>query len=268
MGLILRTMWGALCVFLVYLDARMIYIGISSIAFQGARLILPWLSDTFVPAYRRGEYELTTPEKKYLWCNTAVSLLHSALSSSASLAVLCLDMSPHPNWIHACSPLAILCLSLSTGYFIYDFYDLVVFRLYLKAPVILFHHVMVAILYLAAIYCCVSVPYLVVLLLVEVSSIFLHLRKLLSLAGFTLRNSRLYARSWQALWFTFAVTRVAVPLAVHMGVYRDRALFPETYQFAMAFLGTALLHVLNVFVLQGCWKAYRKECHKRSSKDA
>ncbi|RHY27127.1 hypothetical protein DYB32_007027 [Aphanomyces invadans] len=138
------------------------------------------------------------------------------MSAALSLAVLAMD--PVHDWVHSCSPLAVICLSLSTGYFIYDFYDMVVGNLYVRAHGILVHHIMVTLCYVLALHYKVAVPYLVVMLLLEINSVWLHARKLLSMVGFTLRN-RVYAMSWHALWLTFYTTRVLLPLAVHVGVY-------------------------------------------------
>ncbi|KAF0693677.1 Aste57867_15380 [Aphanomyces stellatus] len=253
----LGAAWVGLCAGLSWLDIQLAYVGIFSLVFLAVRtLLVPALSTAFAADYRDGKGLLATTESKLLWCNTAVSLVHSCLSSALSLAVLAVV--PIHDWVHSCTFMATLCLSLSTGYFIYDFYDMVVGDLHRRAVGILLHHIMVTICYVLSIYYRVGVPYLVVMLLLEINSICLHLRKLMAMVGFTLTD-RVYVVVWQALWLTFYTTRMLLTAGVHFAVFLDRAHFPETFQFATAFTGLTVLHVLNYLVYQGCTKAYRKE---------
>ncbi|KAH9098175.1 hypothetical protein LEN26_016643 [Aphanomyces euteiches] len=248
---------AGLCVFLTYLDAQLGYVALFSAVFFAIRsLVVPYLSSTYVAAYREQKLEFATLENRLLWSNTAVSLIHSCLSSALSVFVL--FFTPIDDWIHSCSTAALICLSLSTGYFIYDFYDMVAGDLWQRAAGILVHHIMVVTCYVAALHYHVAVPFLVVMLLLEINSICLHARKLMSMVGFTMLD-RVYGLAWQALWMTFYTTRVLVPLGVHVGVFLDRDRFPHLMQFITAFLGTSVLHVLNFMVYQGCSKAYSKE---------
>ncbi|ETV67961.1 hypothetical protein, variant [Aphanomyces astaci] len=210
-----------LCAGLVYLNKQLAWIGIFGLLFFVVRTcVVPALSTRYVAWYR----STNDGDAKLLWCNTAVSLVHSGLSAALSITVLAID--PIQDWVHSCSPLAVICLSVSTGYFIYDFYDMVVGALYVRAHGILVHHIMVTTCYVMALHCKVAVPYLVVMLLLEINSIWLHSRKLMSMVGFTLAN-RVYAMTWHALWLSFYTTRVLLPFAVHVGVTLDRHRFPH-----------------------------------------
>ncbi|EQC27643.1 hypothetical protein SDRG_14553 [Saprolegnia diclina VS20] len=236
-------------------------VGLSALVFYGLRIcVVPYASHACVAAFRSD-----APMDRLLWLNTSVSLLHSILSSCVSLAVL----SYHgrvffdADWVLASPDGAILPLAISTGYFLYDFYDLIAYKLWLKAPGILAHHIMVGACYASAIVYGVGQCYLVVMLLLELNSVFLHARKLLSMAGYNMTHA-IYAIAWQGVWVTFVATRGVLPIAVHVAVFADRARFPHLVQYAMAFGGMAILHVLNVLVCQGCWKAYRKDVAAKS----
>ncbi|OQR87412.1 hypothetical protein ACHHYP_08874 [Achlya hypogyna] len=249
----------ALAVFLGAIGAtslvpRLLPVGVSALFFFAVRMgIVPVLS-TAVPAFSSDGFD------QRLWLNTSVSLLHSLVSSCVSLAVL----GYHGrgffaiDWVLSSPEGAAATLCISTGYFLYDFYDLVAYKLWLKAPGILAHHIMVGACYGAAIVYGVGQCYLVVMLLLELNSVFLHARKLLSMAGFTVA-APVYVWSWQGVWITFVLTRAILPIAVHLAVFVDRARFPHVVQFGMAFGGMSILHVLNVLVCQGCAKAYRKD---------
>jgi hypothetical protein len=198
---------------------------------------MPWTSSKFVPAYRNQQMELSTKEKRLLWLNTSVSLLHSCISSLLSLGViLCEPDFLTSSWVTWYKPSAVFTLSVSTGYFIYDFIDLVATSIYAKAPAILVHHVLVGICYIAALFYRVGLPFLVLMLLLEINSVFLHVRKLMSMIGFTVK-SHTYRNAWNALWATFLLTRFFLPVFVHIHLYRHRTEFPhEVYLYMYVFI--------------------------------
>ncbi|OQR94985.1 hypothetical protein THRCLA_08043, partial [Thraustotheca clavata] len=233
------------------LTPRMECVGLFAILFYVIReFIIPRLSSHYVIDFHRQTNEFVALDKRLLWLNTIVSLVHSLTSMWLSLGVILYNGQSffESDWVHADPSGATFALSLSTGYFIYDFYDLVQTKLYVKGPGILAHHIMVGACYLASIFYSVGESYLLVMLLLELNSVFLHGRKLMAMAGFTMASSA-YALAWQGVWVTFVVTRGVLPLAVHYTVYLDRTRFPHVLQFAMAFGGMSVLHVLNFLVM-------------------
>lgn len=165
-------------------------------------------------------------QKQALWSNTAVSLLHSTASSLLACAALALGHSLGGDYVNGASRLEFLTTAVSTGYFAYDLWDYVLHRLYVKAPGIVWHHVVILICYISALVKTVGVPLLSLALLCELHSAFMHLRKLLSMSGVTsTAQSPTLSLVWAAQWVAFAAARTVPHVKVLMLTYSGRELF-------------------------------------------
>ncbi|KAI0223257.1 TLC domain-containing protein 2 [Lamellibrachia satsuma] len=76
-------------------------------------------------------------------------------------------------------------IAFSTGYFLYDFIDIIINKKILKFWEVLIHHVAVGGMFFYNVIQCQCIAYNVVALLAEINTIFLHTRKLLQAAGTT-----------------------------------------------------------------------------------
>ncbi|XP_056297435.1 TLC domain-containing protein 2 [Pseudoliparis swirei] len=130
---------------------------------------------------------LTVPESAcrnaWRWRNISTSFVHSFIT--AMWAVLCFFLHPKmaEDLIETHSVFSHSLVSFSIGYFIYDFLDMVGHQKLSQSWELLFHHIVVITCFGFSVLSCRYVGFAVVALLVEINSVFLHLRQMLRLAG-------------------------------------------------------------------------------------
>ncbi|XP_026228706.1 TLC domain-containing protein 2-like [Anabas testudineus] len=135
---------------------------------------------------------LPTPEPAHLkawkWRNISTSVAHSSLTGA--WAVLCLYLQPQmvEDLISSHSLLSHSLVAVSTGYFIHDFLDMALNQSFKQSWELLLHHSVVISCFGLAVTSRRYVGFAVVSLLVEINSVFLHVRQLLLLSG---RRNRL-----------------------------------------------------------------------------
>jgi len=119
------------------------------------------------------------------WRNTANSMLHSTITGI--WALLCFYWEPRmaKDLISTYSASAHTLVSISVGYFIYDFLDMALHHRKRSSYELMIHHICVILCFGLSELTCHYIGYSVVALLVEVNSIFLHLRQLLIIQGFS-----------------------------------------------------------------------------------
>ncbi|XP_028323139.1 TLC domain-containing protein 2-like [Gouania willdenowi] len=160
---------------------------------------------------------LPTPERALLkawkWRNIGTSLAHSALTGVG--AALCFYLQPQMlnDLISSYSLHSHKLVAVSTGYFIHDFLDLALNQSVRLSWEVLLHHSMVISCFSYAVKSRFHLGFAVVSLLVEINSVFLHIRQLLLLSGRTnrsIRPSRTFTvTSWLNLG-TLLVFRVGI----------------------------------------------------------
>ncbi|KAM9788522.1 TLC domain-containing protein 2-like [Neosynchiropus ocellatus] len=151
-------------------------------------------------------------EKSWKWRNIGTSLLHSSLTGAWT--VLCFYLEPHllENLITSCSLLSQCLVAVSTGYFIYDSVDLALNLPLWRCWDLLLHHSVVMLCFGLALLHRLYLGFAVVSLLVEVNSIFLHVRQLLLLSARANSNPRLTMTFQLTVWLnlaTFLVFRLS-----------------------------------------------------------
>ncbi|XP_053187044.1 TLC domain-containing protein 2-like [Scomber japonicus] len=130
---------------------------------------------------------LPTPEparkKAWRWRNITTSLAHSSLTGA--WAVLCFYLEPKmvEDLISSHSILSNSLVAVSSGYFIHDFVDLILNQSFKRSWEVLFHHSVVLSCFSLAVTSRRYLGFAVVSLLVEINSVFLHIRQLLLLSG-------------------------------------------------------------------------------------
>uniref|UniRef100_UPI0037E8C0A2 TLC domain-containing protein 2-like n=1 Tax=Semicossyphus pulcher TaxID=241346 RepID=UPI0037E8C0A2 len=130
---------------------------------------------------------LPTPEpalkKAWRWRNTITSLAHSSLTGA--WAVLCLYRQPQmiEDLIYSHSLLTHSLVAVSTGYFIHDFLDVGLSQSLKQSWELLLHHSTVISCFSLAVTSRLYLGLAVVSLLIEINSVFLHVRQLLLVSG-------------------------------------------------------------------------------------
>ncbi|TKY74268.1 TLC domain-containing protein 2 [Spatholobus suberectus] len=206
--------------------------------------------------------------KDPLFVNTSVSLLHSLVTSASVIFILFREllnngssgMFDHSQLVENTWPWAFEALSFSCGYFAYDQWDMLRYRLYNGwIPSILVHHLVLLICFTLALYRNVTVNYLILTLICELHSIFLHVRKVRRMVGFRDAKSILVKLEWFLNWVTFFVARSAPHVLITAKLIRDAHKFGKGMELPLALFGMAGMNLLNIGLGIDLFKAFRRE---------
>ncbi|CAO1946722.1 unnamed protein product [Urochloa humidicola] len=211
-----------------------------------------------------------------LFVNTAVSLLHSSLTSASVIFVLVNqwrdkgleNMFEHEelfggSWIGAYSALCFSC-----GYFAYDQLDMLRYRLYSGwIPGILMHHLILLICFTLALNRNVTINYLILSLVCELHSVFLHVRKVRRMAGFRDFNRKVVKLEWVLNWATFVTARVICHILITYKLVTDAHKFGKGIELPLALLGMAGMNLLNIFLGLDLFKAFGRERNQQRHQD-
>ncbi|KAG5036254.1 hypothetical protein JHK87_011164 [Glycine soja] len=207
-------------------------------------------------------------DKDALFVNTSVSLLHSLLTSSSVIFILFREllsngpsgMSDHSQLVEDAWSWAFEALSFSCGYFAYDQWDMLHYRLYNGwIPSILVHHLVLLICFTLALYRNVTINYLILTLICELHSIFLHLRKVRRMAGIRDAKSILVKLEWFLNWVTFFVARSVPHVLITAKLIKDAYKFEKGMELPLALLGMAGMNLLNIGLGIDLLKAFKRE---------
>ncbi|URE26777.1 TLC [Musa troglodytarum] len=229
-----------------------------------------------------------------LFVNTAVSLLHSTVTTTSVTVPLLLMVRNHADkpsdtppcyriiivliligqwmikglgnmfeheqlfggtWLGAYSALCFSC-----GYFAYDQLDMLRYHLYSGwIPGILVHHLILLVCFTLALYRNVTINYLVLSLMCEFHSIFLHMRKVRRMAGFRDAKSRAVKVEWVLNWTTFFVTRLGCHILITYKLISDAPKFGRGIELPLALFGMAGMNLLNIILGRDLYGAYKRE---------
>ncbi|RWR82119.1 TLC domain-containing protein 2 [Cinnamomum micranthum f. kanehirae] len=203
-----------------------------------------WTIQDYSRAYSSG---ITTPLKNVI---EIIECEHSDMAAIVAFSLILIvvnqwmknDLSEifeHAQLFGGTWPGAYSALCFSCGYFAYDQWDMLHYRLYSGwIPSILVHHLILLVCFTLALYRNVTINYLILTLICELHSIFLHVRKVRRMAGVRDAKSTVVKVEWMVNWITFFVARLASHILI-------------TYKTCM--------NLLNVFLGLDLLKAYRRE---------
>ncbi|KAI3464519.1 hypothetical protein Pfo_021182 [Paulownia fortunei] len=209
-----------------------------------------------------------------LFVNTCISLLHSSITSTLVVLILLNQwmrigvnrMFEHAQLVEVAWPLAYQALCFSCGYFAYDQWDMLLYRLYSGwIPSILVHHLVLLVCFTLALYRKVTINYLILTLICELHSIFLHVRKVRRLAGVRDARSKSVKAEWVLNWLTFVFTRLVSHILITIKLVRDAPKFEKGVELPLALFGMAGMNLLNLFLGIDLFNAYRRE--RKTQKD-
>uniref|UniRef100_A0A8V5GUU3 Uncharacterized protein n=1 Tax=Melopsittacus undulatus TaxID=13146 RepID=A0A8V5GUU3_MELUD len=173
---------------------------------------------------------------RWKWRNICTSLAHSVLSGGGALH--------SPSW-----PLSLLTASLIPGYFLEDFVDMLCNQKLHQSWELLFHHSVVSPEYIG---------FALVALLVEINSIFLHLRQILLMAN--LVHTSCYRLNSILNLGTYMVFRIATLAWMSRWLFLNRESVPlATYSIGTA--GMAIMTPMNVILF---YRLLRRDFFKSS----
>lgn len=243
-----------MCAVMLFTDPRLWVVVASSLCFSVVRVMVVPMVSAKVKAF-----PAMSTFGQLLFSNTAVSMLHSALSSLLAATALLTSHSLNGDYVNTVTRGEFLATAVSTGYFAYDLWDYMLNGLYAKSPGIIVHHVVVLICYISALIKTTGVPLLSLALVCELHSVFMHARKLLVMSSFSVQHSPLLRWVWRAQWTCFAVARFLPHVIVAVLTFQARDHFGQQLHFGMAFGGIIFINLLNAQLIFDVYKAYRKD---------
>ena len=124
-----------------------------------------------------------SPQQRWKWRNIAVSFTHSTMTGVGAPLAFYLHPDMCEDMIHAYNTFTHALIGFSIGYFCYDFVDMALYNWGKRSTYeLLFHHTCVIGCFGIAAHTRMFFPYASLALMVEINSIFLHLRQLLLIA--------------------------------------------------------------------------------------
>ncbi|KAM4742499.1 TLC domain-containing protein 2 [Anableps anableps] len=196
------------------------------------------------------------------WRNISTSFVHSFIT--AVWAVLCFFRHPQmaEDLIETHSVFSHALVSFSIGYFIYDFLDMVCNQKLSQSWELLFHHIVVITCFGLSVVSCRYVGFAVVALLVEINSVFLHLRQILRMASMAV--STLYRVNSIINLGTYVVFRINTLAWMTRWLVLNRDKIP-LLAYTLGSVGMAIMTVMNIILF--C-RLLRSDFLKSSTREA
>ncbi|KAF4528449.1 hypothetical protein B566_EDAN015851 [Ephemera danica] len=185
-----------------------------------------------------------TSGQNWKWRNTANSLIHSIISGIWSL--YCFWETPviREDLINKYTASSHCVMSFSIGYFAYDLCDLVLNHRKRSSYELMVHHILVLLCFGLAMTTRYYLGYGLVALLVEVNSVFLHIRQLMLIQGVNKRQMIYRINSFFNV-ATFIVFRIVTLgwMTRWLAVHRDELSFTA---FTLGSISMAVIMVMNI----------------------
>ncbi|KAF2296723.1 hypothetical protein GH714_001455 [Hevea brasiliensis] len=187
-------------------------------------------------------------------CAVVFILVHQCLKTGSD------GLFEHSQLVGGTWELAYPTLCFSCGYFAYDQLDMLLYRLYSGLiPSILMHHLILLICFTLALYRNATVNYLILTLICELHSIFLHVRKVRRMAGVRDAKSKIVKLEWFLNWVTFIFARSMSHILITIKLIRDASKFERGVQLPLALFGMAGMNLLNVGLGVDLFNAFKRE---------
>ncbi|XP_071731350.1 uncharacterized protein [Rutidosis leptorrhynchoides] len=205
--------------------------------------------------------------------NTCVSLLHSSVTSASVVFILVKQLTTngldelfeHSQLVKVTWPWAYSALCISSGYFAYDQLDMLMYGLYSGwIPSILLHHFILLGCFTLALYRNVTINYLILTLICELHSIFLHVRKVRRMAGLRDGNSKFVKIEWFLNISTFLFARFLSHVLITVKLLKDASKFEKGIELPLALFGMLGMNLLNFFLGMDLYKAFWRERGRRN----
>ncbi|XP_034557282.1 TLC domain-containing protein 2 [Notolabrus celidotus] len=195
------------------------------------------------------------------WRNTATSFVHSLIT--AIWGLLCFFRHPEmaEDLIETFSVFSHALVSFSIGYFIYDFIDMGLNQKLNKNWELLFHHLVVINCFGLSVLSYRYVGFSVVALLVEVNSVFLHLRQMLRMAN--IATGTLYRVNSMINLGTYVVFRINTLAWMTRWLVLNRDKVP-LMAYTLGSVGMAIMVAMNIVLF---YRLLRSDFLKSSTRE-
>ncbi|XP_018973150.2 TLC domain-containing protein 2 [Cyprinus carpio] len=185
----------------------------------------------------------TAQRNVWKWKNISTSFVHSLLTGVWSVLCFCIHPQMAEDLIETHSVFSHALVSVSIGYFIYDFFDMVINQKISHSWELLFHHVVVITCFGISVLTYRYVGFAVVALLVEINSIFLHMRQVLRMAS--LAKGTLYRVNSMINLGTYVVFRINTLAWMTRWLVLNRDLIPLV-SYTVGSVGLAIMTAMNI----------------------
>ncbi|GAB0198087.1 TLC domain-containing protein 2 [Grus japonensis] len=182
---------------------------------------------------------------RWKWRNIWTSLAHSVLSGGGALAGFCLHPGLSEDLVGTHPPGAHSLVAMSVGYFLEDFVDMLCNQKLHQSWELLFHHSVVIVCFGIAVLLHQYVGFALVALLVEINSIFLHLRQILLMAN--LVHTTCYRLNSIVNLGTYVVFRIATLAWMTRWLFLNRENVPPA-TYAVGTVGMAIMTPMNIIL--------------------
>lgn len=98
-----------------------------------------------------------------------------------------------------------------------------------------------------------------ILVILQLHSIFLHMRKVRRMAGVREAKSGIVKAEWVLNWITFTLARFISHILITVKLIKDASKFGKGVELPLALFGMAGMNFLNVFLGIDLFNAYRRE---------
>ncbi|KAM9318499.1 TLC domain-containing protein 2 [Pholidichthys leucotaenia] len=196
------------------------------------------------------------------WRNICTSFVHSFVT--ATWALLCFFVHPQmaEDLIETHSVFSHVLVSLSIGYFIYDFLDMLQRQKLSQSWELLFHHLVVITCFGLAVVTFRYIGFSVVALLVEINSVFLHLRQILRMVNIS--KGTLYRVNSMINLGTYVVFRINTLAWMTRWLVLNRDKVP-LLAYTLGSVGMAIMTAMNIVLF---YRLLRTDFLKSSTREA
>lgn len=101
--------------------------------------------------------------------------------------------------------------------------------------------------------------------MIQLHSIFLHVRKVRRMAGIRDAKSNIVRIEWVLNWVTFILARFIAHVLITVKLLRDAHKFGKGVELPLALFGMAGMNLLNVFLGMDLFNAFRREKNSRAN---
>ncbi|KAL4223232.1 TLC domain-containing protein 2 [Mactra antiquata] len=185
-------------------------------------------------------------KQTWRWKNISVSLVHATVSGLWS--VYCFVEKPvmAEDLIKTHTLSGHTLISMSVGYFVYDTIDMMIYQRTRQSFELLLHHIVIILCFGLAVCTKLYIGYAVLALIVELNSIFLHLRQLLQCCGIPKTNS-LYRLNSLVNLGTFLGFRILTLCWMTRWIVINKDLVPLAF-YTLGSVGLAVMTVMNIIL--------------------
>ncbi|XP_076435044.1 TLC domain-containing protein 2-like [Babylonia areolata] len=186
----------------------------------------------------------TAAHSSWRWKNITISFLHACISGPWALSCFWETPKMVEDMISTYSSFSYVLISMAVGYFVYDMIDMVVCQRTRQSLELVGHHIVIITCYMVSVTTQLYVGYAVVGLLVEVNSIFLHIRQLMQICGVS-RKSVPYRVNSLINLATFMVFRISLLAWMTRWIVINRDKVPLLF-YSLGSMGLAVLTLMNI----------------------